>query len=91
VEDLMARFYFHLTSKDIYIPDDSGKELASLNDAYEYALKLIDQILFHVGCDDAEAWKVIISNDELDGQIVVPFPLSYSFPASREVNAGKIQ
>jgi hypothetical protein len=37
----MPRFYFHLTSKDSHIPGDSGKELDSLNDAYEHAWKLI--------------------------------------------------
>jgi hypothetical protein len=33
----MPRFYFNLASKDAHIPDDSGKELATLNDAYEHA------------------------------------------------------
>ena len=28
----MPRFYFNLASKDAHIPDDSGKELATLND-----------------------------------------------------------
>ena len=27
----MPRFYFNLASKDAHIPDDSGKELATLN------------------------------------------------------------
>ena len=44
----MPRFYFHLASKDSHIQDDSGKELATLNDAYEHARKLIHKILFHV-------------------------------------------
>ncbi len=83
VEDLMPRFYFHLTSKNSQIPDDSGKELATANDAYEHARKLIYKILIHVGYDDANAWKVVISNDEHDAQIIVPFPVSYSFPAER--------
>jgi len=33
----MPRFYFNLASKGARIPDDSGKELATLNDAYERA------------------------------------------------------
>jgi hypothetical protein len=37
MENLMPRFYFNLASKDAAIPDDSGKELATLNDAYEHA------------------------------------------------------
>ena len=77
----MPRFYFHLTSKDSRIPDESGKALNTLNDAYVYARNLIDKILFHVGYDDAEAWKVIISNDSYEAQMVVPFPMSYSHRA----------
>jgi hypothetical protein len=45
----MPRFYFNLSSKDAHIPDDSGKELATLNDAYEHARKLIHKIVLHVG------------------------------------------
>jgi hypothetical protein len=33
----MTRFYFHLTSKQDNIPDDSGKELDTLIDAYAYS------------------------------------------------------
>src|SRR5271169_264093 len=79
VEELMPRFYFYLTSKESRIPDDSGNEFDTLNDAYEHARKLIDKILFYVGYDDANEWKVIISNDQHDAQIIVPFPVSYSF------------
>ena len=77
----MPRFYFHLTSKDSRIPDESGKELNTLNNAYVYARNLIDKILFHVGYDDAEAWKVIISNNSYEAQMIVPFPMSYSHRA----------
>lgn len=77
----MPRFYFHLASKDSHIPDDSGKELAGLNDAYAHARKLIDQISLHVGYDNAEVWKVIISNDEHVSQMIVPFPFCYSLRA----------
>ena len=48
---------------------------------YVYARNLIDKILFHVGYDDAEAWKVIISNDSYEAQMIVPFPMSYSHRA----------
>jgi hypothetical protein len=78
---LMPRFYFHLTSKDSRIPDESGKELNTLNDAYVYARNLIDKILFHAGYDDAEAWKVVISNDSYEAQMIVPFPMSHSHRA----------
>jgi len=79
----MPHFYFHLASKDGHISDDSGKELDNLNDAYEHARKLIHRILFHVGHDDAEAWKVIILNDEHDAQMIIPFSVSHAFRAQR--------
>ena len=73
----MSRFYFHLTSKQDNIPDDSGKELDTLLDAYEHARALIDKIVSHVGHDDADVWKVVISNNEDDAQMIVPFAVSY--------------
>ena len=79
----MPRFYFNLSSKDANIPDDSGKELATLNDAYMHARKLIDKILFRVGHEDAEAWKVLILNDEHDAQMIVPFSVSHTLRARR--------
>ena len=79
----MARFYFNLASKDAYIPDDRGKELKTLHDAYAHARKLIDKILIHVGHDDAEAWKVVVLNDEHDAQMILPFSVSHSFKAQR--------
>jgi hypothetical protein len=79
----MPRFYFNLSSKDANIPDDSGKELATLNDAYMHARKLIDKILFRVGHEDAEAWKVLILNDEHDAQMIVPFSVSHTLRAQR--------
>jgi hypothetical protein len=37
----MPRFYFHLAFKDGHTPDDNGKELATLNDAYVHARKSV--------------------------------------------------
>jgi hypothetical protein len=82
-ENVMPRFYFHLTSKENNIPDDSGKELDTLTDAYEHARALIDKILFHVGHDDAHVWKVVISNDEDDAQMIVPFTVSHAIRGQR--------
>ena len=83
MEKLMPRFYFSLSSKDAHIPDDSGKELATLNDAYEHARKLIHKISFHVGLEDAEAWKVVVPNDDHDAQMIIPFSASHAFSAQR--------
>jgi hypothetical protein len=81
MDNLMPRFYFHLASKDSHIPDDSGKELATLNDAYEHARKLIHKILFHVGHADAKEWKVIVLNDDHDAQMIIPFSVANPFRA----------
>jgi uncharacterized protein DUF6894 len=83
MENFYASFYFNLASKDAHIPDDSGKELATLNDAYEHARKLIHKILLHVGDDDAEAWKVTVLSDDHDAQMIVPFSLLHPFRAQR--------
>ena len=79
----MPRFYFNLASKDANIPDDSGKELANLNDAYEHARKLIHKILFHVDHEDAEKWKVIVVNGDHDAKMIIPFSVSNAFKVQR--------
>jgi hypothetical protein len=79
----MPRFYFNLVSRDNHIPDNAGKELATLNDAYAHARVLIDKILFYVGHDDAATWKVVISNNDHDAQMIVPFPVSARFRSQR--------
>jgi Domain of unknown function (DUF6894) len=80
----MPRFYFHLNSVDRQITDENGKELSTLNDAYDHARKLIDKILCHVGSDDGKAWKVVVLSEEYNVQIIVPFPASHSLFAHSE-------
>ena len=80
----MPRFYFHLISVDRQIADDHGKELSTLNDAYDHARKLIDKILCHVGSDDGKAWKVVVLSEKYNVQIIVPFPAYYSLSAHAE-------
>ena len=80
----MPRFYFQLMSKETRIPDDTGKNFDTLNDAHEHGRKLIYKILFHVGQDDALEWKVIVSNDEDDAQLIIPFDVSFNLDANGE-------
>ena len=61
----MPRFYFNLTSKEDRIPDDSGKELATLNDACEHARKLINKVFF-TSATKMRKHEVVILNDEHD-------------------------
>ena len=79
----MPRFYFHLISNETRITDDGGKAFDTLNDAHEHGRKLIDKILLHVGYDDADEWKVIVSNDEDDAQLIIPFTVSYLLSSTR--------
>jgi hypothetical protein len=89
VEELMPRFYFHLTSKDSRISDDSGKELSSLNDAHEYARKLVEKIWLYTSHEDTEEWNVTVSNDDFDALLIVPIPFSYLFSERRKVDTEK--
>jgi hypothetical protein len=88
VELVMPRFYFHLVSVDRQITDDHGKELSTLNDAYEHARKLIDKILCHLGSDDGKAWKVVALSEIYNVQIIVPFSASdLVFPRAEQSNS----
>ncbi len=70
----MPRFYFNLCCNSSRIPDDTGKELGDLHAAYEHGRKLIGQILYHVGNDDSADWKLLISNENRDALLIIPFP-----------------
>lgn len=87
LEGSMPRFFFHLTSVNRNITDDTGKELDTLNDAYNHARKLIGKILLYAGSDEVNSWRVVICSDKHDAQIVVPFPVSCSLPTHAERQA----
>ena len=56
----------------------------TLYEAYGRGQKLVDRILQHVRCHDANEWKVIVSNDEDDAQLVIRFTVSYQFGTKRK-------
>jgi hypothetical protein len=80
----MSHFYFYLISNETRIADDVGKKFETLNDAHEHGRKLIDKIFLHVGHDDADEWKVIVSNDENNAQLIIPFTVSYLLSSTRK-------
>ena len=80
----MPQFYFHLISSETRIADDVGKKFNTLNDAHEHGRKLIDKILLRVGYDDADEWKVIVSNDEDNAQLIIPFTVSFLLNSTRK-------
>jgi hypothetical protein len=79
----MPYFYFHLVSKETRISDDRGKAFDTLTDAHEHGRKLIDKILLHVGYEDVEEWKVIVSNNMDNSQLIIPFTVSYLLSSTR--------
>jgi len=83
----MPRFYFHLKSKESRIPDDNGKDFATLDDAYEHGRNLIDKILVQFGSEDANGWKVVVANDEDHAQLIIPFGVSYLLGSARKPKA----
>jgi hypothetical protein len=85
----MTRFFFHLKSKKTCIGDDNGKEFNTLNEAYEHGRNLVDKILQHVGYEDAHEWKVVVSNNEDDAKLVIPFSTSYQFGIKRPKTADR--
>jgi hypothetical protein len=89
LEELMPRFYFHLTSKDSRISDDIGKELSSLNDAREHAQKLVEKIWLYTSHEDTEKWNVTVSNHDFDALLIVPIPFSYLFSERRKLDTDK--
>jgi hypothetical protein len=80
---------FHLKSKQTCIRDDNGKEFGTLNEAYEHGRNLVDKILQHVGYDDAHEWKVVVSNNEDEAKLVIPFSASYQFGIKRAKTADR--
>ena len=72
---------------DHQISEDHGKELGTLDDAYDHAQKLIDKILGHVGSDDGKAWKVVVLSEKNNVQIIIPFPASSSLSPNAENQA----
>jgi hypothetical protein len=85
----MPRFYFHLTSQESRISDDSGKELSSLSDAHKHAQQLVEKIWLYTSHEDTEEWNVTVANDDFDALLVVPIPFTYLFSDRRKVGTDK--
>lgn len=69
------RFHFHFAAAGLWIADEDGKELASLADAHEHAVRLVEQATSYF--DDAHDWRgwtVRISGPADGVQIAVLFP-----------------
>jgi hypothetical protein len=56
----MPRFFFHLTSVNRNITDDTGKELHTWNDTYNHARKLIGRYCY-AGSDEVNSWRLSLA------------------------------
>ena len=51
----MPRFYFHFSCSGIHSEDRRGRDLASLAEAHQHALELVDRAISHF--DDGQDWR----------------------------------
>ena len=65
----VMRYYFHLVSDNLRIPDDVGVEAGSADEAYLGALKALDDLRGEVeASDDWRHWKLEVT-DSSEGVI----------------------
>jgi hypothetical protein len=71
----MARYCFHFTSKDHFVEDRDGVELADLAAAHAHAVKLIHQTIRNVLAGSGwDNWKIDISDESGRTPLTVLFP-----------------
>lgn len=71
----MPRYFFHIKSKEIEIPDEDGTVLACAWDAFFHARRLIHQSGKYLQDDDyEEPWAVRICNGDDKSEIIALFP-----------------
>lgn len=71
----MPRYFFHIKSKEIEIPDEDGTVLPCTWDAYFHAQRLIRQSAKYLqDADYEEPWAIRICNGEDRSEIIALFP-----------------
>jgi hypothetical protein len=76
----MARYHFHMKSKQIEIQDEIGKIFGSACEAYIRAQEIIRQCLRHLALDDDdEQWMINVCNESDDTELIVLFPRRQAF------------
>jgi hypothetical protein len=74
----MAKFYFHISSNEVYMPDQVGVEMSDLNAAYRHALKIIHNSMLYI-TDELiwQGWLVKIADEDGQSLLNVLYPQSY--------------
>ena len=74
----MARFYFHVASKDEFVTDDEGMEFPTLGACHEYAVRIIRECFPFVRHDRGR-WWVEVANARGRTLLVVLYPRHIDF------------
>jgi prepilin-type processing-associated H-X9-DG protein len=70
----MQRYFFHLVSRDHRVLDHLGREMESLCDAYEFALRLFRKSGAYLAPEDFEGWRINVAKVDGHVELVVLFP-----------------
>ena len=71
----MPRFYFHISSKDEFLPDTTGTELEDLGTAHIYAFRLILKMMQTFSdASDWHGWRAEVTDEKWRIVLVVLFP-----------------
>jgi hypothetical protein len=80
----MPRYFFHFASKDEFIPDDDGIELAGLAAAHDHARRLVGMAgAMFARLRDGRSWTIEIADEDQLVHLVVLVPV----PRHRERTA----
>ena len=85
----MARYYFHVASKEDWVVDTDGRELPDLASAHRHAVKLIQQMLLYLPDEHMNGWRLEICNALGVPEMSVLFPWHFAFWASHKCSTGR--
>jgi len=69
----MPRYFFHLQSDHVEVPDERGREFAGIHDAHLHAQMIVRKTEAYLAADDGR-WTVRIQNTQDQSEIIVLFP-----------------
>jgi hypothetical protein len=70
----MPRYFFHLVSGKVRVPDKKGKELGCAEDAFFHARRIILDAQHYLKEDDGR-WIIRVQAAEENFELIVLFPL----------------
>jgi hypothetical protein len=69
----MPRYFFHLQSDNVEVPDAKGREFRCVQDAHFHAQMIVRRTQPYLQQEDGR-WSVRIEGSENDPEIIVLFP-----------------